>query len=341
MEGVIASRIVVSKSSGMYSGIEAKGRLFYGIAGVVKGSKYLPFCNPVYHTSNLTSADFLATMLCMICTIEGCEKLAHVGEICHMHRSRFWRHGSYDAPKKKPKNTSCKSCGAKTKIGRTLCNKCYYLQRKESNNETCSIEGCENKSYIVGGVCNAHYLRFQRHGTYEKYPDRYCENCGDYSKRLRKNLCSRCYTRMRNGVPMDKPSHDRSHPPEAWLEWIYKNCEWDGECRVWQMGGCNGYGTIVINGKSRRVHRVVFFFENGLDLDDFGEYDVHHEKCKNKKCCNVEHLKFMHRSDHSRIHGTETFKKYYEGVAASGLKPPRKAKQGSDLTCVALPSKEV
>lgn len=67
-------------------------------------------------------------------------------------------------------------------------------------------------------------------------------------------------------------------------------------CWLWIRGRCTGgYGSFVLNGKTRRTHRVAYEMVYGVTLtsDQF----LHHV-CKNKSCVNPHHLEITSQADH-------------------------------------------
>lgn len=69
---------------------------------------------------------------------------------------------------------------------------------------------------------------------------------------------------------------------------LLTNIVFTDTCWLWvgAQTGHGEYGSIVIDGKDRRVHRVVYTLirgtiPNGLDLDHL---------CRVRKCCNPDHL---------------------------------------------------
>jgi hypothetical protein len=57
---------------------------------------------------------------------------------------------------------------------------------------------------------------------------------------------------------------------------------------------------VSVGGKPVRVHRYVYEKVKGVVLGP--EVELHHERCKNKLCCNPAHVKEVTHSEHARIH---------------------------------------
>jgi hypothetical protein len=69
------------------------------------------------------------------------------------------------------------------------------------------------------------------------------------------------------------------------------------ECWIWiRSKVTGGYGSIVINGKTKRAHRVSYELAYGVKLtpDQF----LHHV-CRNKDCVNPEHLEIVSQLTHT------------------------------------------
>lgn len=64
--------------------------------------------------------------------------------------------------------------------------------------------------------------------------------------------------------------------------------EWQGDCLVW-TGGRNrdGYGYLVVNGRSEGAHRYGYSREHG----EIAKGMVIDHKCHNRACANHEHLR--------------------------------------------------
>jgi hypothetical protein len=77
----------------------------------------------------------------------------------------------------------------------------------------------------------------------------------------------------------------------------------ENQCWNWQpRGGANGYRSTSFNGKHRLVHRVSAFFCLGLDLDDASQIVDH--KCRNRMCCNPDHLRIVTQEENIHAPGS-------------------------------------
>jgi hypothetical protein len=70
-----------------------------------------------------------------ICAVEGCEKLATAGTMCHMHFNRLQRHGDVT-----------------------------YERVRERSTRTCDLDGCE-REHAAKGLCQVHYMRLTQYGS--------------------------------------------------------------------------------------------------------------------------------------------------------------------------------
>ncbi len=66
----------------------------------------------------------------------------------------------------------------------------------------------------------------------------------------------------------------------------------------------DGYFRKLINGKMEMYHRTMWREENG---DIPKGYEIDH-KCKNRACCNVEHLQILTRQEHLKKDNHERYK---------------------------------
>jgi hypothetical protein len=95
------------------------------------------------------------------------------------------------------------------------------------------------------------------------------------------------------------------------------------ECLVWQ-GAVDekGYPRMcigsMIDGSRRmiRVHRALWESSYGPVPAGFHRHHV----CENKRCCNIDHLKLIAVSDHSRLHDTAALAR---AARAAGVHRPK------------------
>lgn len=70
-----------------------------------------------------------------------------------------------------------------------------------------------------------------------------------------------------------------------------------GGCWVWQgRKSRNGYGRISVRGVERAVHRVTFMLFGGVLFDQ----EVVDHRCRNRSCCNPEHLEAVTVRENTR-----------------------------------------
>lgn len=91
------------------------------------------------------------------------------------------------------------------------------------------------------------------------------------------------------------------------VERILARCKRDGECLIWTgarwtRGGnpLDSYGHISIDGKTRRVHKVIY--ESRYGQIDLG-MTIDHVKargCVSKLCCNIDHLECVTNGENTR-----------------------------------------
>ena len=73
-------------------------------------------------------------------------------------------------------------------------------------------------------------------------------------------------------------------------------------CWLWTGGLCKGYPLFYSSKKQRavRAHRYLWELLNGKIPKD---YELHHEKCKNRNCVRPSHLRLLTHKKHMAIHG--------------------------------------
>lgn len=81
-------------------------------------------------------------------------------------------------------------------------------------------------------------------------------------------------------------------------ELIRFNNSWikNKECKLWQKYlDRDGYGTFYFRKKSRRAHRVAYYFAKGSIPDNM----VIDHICKNRNCVEINHLKLVTKRENS------------------------------------------
>lgn len=83
--------------------------------------------------------------------------------------------------------------------------------------------------------------------------------------------------------------------PTATLETIFDRMT-IADCWTWDDGTRNGYGVVKIDGRTWRVHRLIWTWlvgpvPDGLELD---------HQCRNKLCCNPDHLEPVTHAENVR-----------------------------------------
>ncbi|HET98764.1 hypothetical protein LCGC14_2132030 [marine sediment metagenome] len=134
-------------------------------------------------------------------------------------------------------------------------------------------------------ICNSHF----RVDAYRIATARYCSRaCQGVAKRRRRvtNICKGCGKEFDVPPSMKRLQHCSR---ECWVN-ITRKYDVDpvSGCWVWNGAKCGrkGYGSVSINGHTRRAHRVVYEINkgtipNGLQLD---------HSCRNTSCVNPDHL---------------------------------------------------
>jgi len=125
-----------------------------------------------------------------------------------------------------------------------------------STEKRCTFDGCD-KTQKSKGLCAAHYWQLSK-----------------------KKTLSPLYSTQR--MPGTPPQIDYREVPCLVPGLI-------GPCHEWIRGKDNGYGIVGINGKKIYVHRYVWELANGQIPDGL----VVDHQCRNKTCCNVDHLRVV------------------------------------------------
>ena len=149
---------------------------------------------------------------------------------------------------------------------------------------TCSIPNCV-RPMRTRGWCNTHYQRWRIHGDplMGEKRRKFCKVEGCSKGAHGHGWCDKHYRRWKlYGDPLAY-SPNKLEPDEA----IKVRVEPQGDCLVW-LGAKDpdGYGTIVVNGKSRRLSRYVHEREHGKIPSGL----VVRHKCDNPSCIKLDHL---------------------------------------------------
>ncbi len=154
----------------------------------------------------------------------------------------------------------------------------------------CSVEGCTDSFKVTKGLCNKHYLRLKRHGSFEQTRPRIGCSVDDCAGRhFSKSFCQLHYSRQRvHGDPntiLLNVGVGKTFEEKFWSR-VKKNANEKG-CWEWQgTKDKDGYGNIKRHQKHIRAHRFSWFLT-------FGEYPnlflLH--SCDNPPCVNPEHLR--------------------------------------------------
>ena len=131
--------------------------------------------------------------------------------------------------------------------------------------QPCKVEGCQRSGRLKRGMCDIHYDRWRRFG--------------DPSPRTASN--------------------------GAGAEFISNAIKYRGtDCYLWPYGKAGGYGSIQLNGRTKRAHRIVC--EAVYGPPPFPKAEAAHT-CGVRACCNPGHLRWDTRIGNSAdtlVHGT-------------------------------------
>lgn len=103
------------------------------------------------------------------CSVEGCERDVRARGWCHMHYSRFRKHGDVHYERARvpqPKGgTPCNAEGCdNTRYALGYC-KPHYHEHRRKTAPVCGVDGCENRQFDRSrGLCSKHYSRWRIHG---------------------------------------------------------------------------------------------------------------------------------------------------------------------------------
>lgn len=161
------------------------------------------------------------------------------------------------------------------------------------SDEPCTIDGCESTHRIRRGWCNAHYLRWLRHGdplggNLSPNPERGCSVKGCEIPHFSKGMCQVHAARVRKtGTPFLSGLNALDEGTTTLEERFWNRAikrdgcwQWDGSIDV------KGYGRIKFQGRNRLAHRISFELHRG-EIPDGADID---HKCRNRACVNPDHL---------------------------------------------------
>ena len=156
----------------------------------------------------------------------------------------------------------------------------------------CSIEGC-SKPVLCRGLCNTHYIRWQRHGDplYRKTQKLGTRKCKHYGcNRLNEigEYCTKHYQRyMRLGSTDDSVLKNLKSVSLKKRIWLCSEVDPETGCWIWQKGkDKDGYGQFSFKNRNYRAHRVAYRLYVGPIPR--GMQVLH--KFDNPSCVNPNHL---------------------------------------------------
>ena len=165
--------------------------------------------------------------------------------------------------------------------------------------KVCLIEGCSNP-VLCRGLCNAHYIRWQRHGNpfhrkTQKLGTKKCKHPG--CERLNEigEYCTKHYQRyMKLGITDDSILKNlKSVSPKRRI-WLCSEADPETGCWIWQKGkDKDGYGQFSFKNKNYRAHRVAYRLYVGPIPK--GMQVLH--TCDTPSCVNPAHLFLGNNND--------------------------------------------
>lgn len=174
--------------------------------------------------------------------------------------------------------------------------------------KVCSFDGC-GKRATSKGMCRGHYCQFvagkklailkHKRCKNEQAPLCSFEGCGRVA--ITRGLCPAHYhhfQRKRELIPIHSTQRPKLSDPV--IEYDEQQCQREdlnGPCHIFRGNKRSGYGRISLGGKSTSVHRYVWKKERG----PIPKNKVIDHQCRNRACCNVDHLRLVTR----KINSTE------------------------------------
>lgn len=172
----------------------------------------------------------------------------------------------------------------------------------------CAVDDCNNP-VVAKGFCNGHYRRMRKgvdphadHKPLQTYGAS-CSVCG--AKAYGNGLCSKHYTRMRN----TGTTNLKGTPPGSVKRWIEDHLAYQGDdCLIWPFSRSRvtGFGTLTINRRSMRAHRVMCEKAHGKPPSQ-AHHAAHSCGKGHLGCVNPRHLRWATAKENAAdkiAHGT-------------------------------------
>ena len=106
--------------------------------------------------------------------------------------------------------------------------------------------------------------------------------------------------------------------------WSYVKKETDEKCWEWTGSYINGYGIFCIPKiGNKRAHVVAWFLAHAIWPNYYKNEVIRHYTCRNKLCCNVNHLKIGTQADNiadRERHGTTSRGEKHSRIIKESLK---------------------